>query len=527
MSRAPVVDIHRLWGPLPYGHEPGAFVRTPDTLVRTPDTALPDPAPLLHELDRLAIDTACVSHTHATHGDPRDATAVPPLPAGRLVPVPVLIPGPLGTGLPPPGTRLVRLTPAAHHWTLTGAHARALTGELTRRETAVLLPYDSATPDGLDRFARAAPRLTTVLTGTGYRSLRDLADLLDAHPHLRVETSTLAGHLQVEWLVRRYGAGRVLFGTGAPETDAAGPRYQLATLDLPEADRDRIGGGNALRLLGVQETLSARAPLTETAAVPPPLTLPRTERIVDAHGHLGRWGAFAITDGSADGLVRAMDRHGIATACVSHLLAVGPDARTGNRLLLDALAAHPGRLLGYAVHQPHDPEGPARLAELLDAPGVIGVKLHPETHRLPLDYPAYDPAFALAAERGRIVLAHSEYGSLHSDPARFAAVAARWPGVPILMGHAGLWPRGLVAAAGIAADHPHLVLEICGSRTTAHQLTRLVRTVGADRVVFGSDALFLDPRTTLGRVLFAELTGDERRAVLHGTMDRLLSGVGP
>ena len=89
-----------------------------------------------------------------------------------------------------------------------------------------------------------------ILINTGYRALRLLADLLEAHARLRVDTATLNGHLSVEWLVRRFGAQRVLFGTGAPVTDDAGPRHQLGLLDLPEADVALIAGGNARELIG-------------------------------------------------------------------------------------------------------------------------------------------------------------------------------------------------------------------------------------------------------------------------------------
>ncbi|WP_229890571.1 amidohydrolase family protein [Streptomyces lavendofoliae] len=247
--------------------------------------------------------------------------------------------------------------------------------------------------------------------------------------------------------------------------------------------------------------------------------------VIDAHGHIGRWGAFAVTDGSARSLVAMMDRCGVATACVSHLLAVGPDARAGNALLVEALGAHPGRLLGWAVYQPHDPQGPERLRDLLDVPGVIGVKLHPEVHETALDDRAYTPAFEAAAEHGRLVLAHSQHGGAWSDARHFAAVSPRHPGVPLLMGHAGLFPQGLRAAMEAAARCPDLVLETCGSRMTARHLTRMVAGVGAHRVAFGSDAVFLDLRAGLGRVLLADLPEEDRERVLHGTMDELLKGV--
>ncbi len=252
----------------------------------------------------------------------------------------------------------------------------------------------------------------------------------------------------------------------------------------------------------------------------------RSGQIIDAHGHLGRWMAFAITDGSARGLIDVMDRCGVATSCVSHLLAVGPDARAGNALLLKELELHPGRLLGYAVFNPHDPEAPARLPDLLDVPGVIGVKLHPEFHQLTLDHPAYAPAFDIAAERGRTVLSHCEHahGGAWSAPFRFATVAPRYPELPILMGHSGLWPRGFAHAADAAARCPNLVLETCGSKMTARHLARLVAEVGAERIAFGSDAVFLDLRVCLGRVLLADISEADRAQILHGTMDRLIAG---
>ncbi|MGW7363025.1 amidohydrolase family protein [Streptomyces sp. NPDC054841] len=249
--------------------------------------------------------------------------------------------------------------------------------------------------------------------------------------------------------------------------------------------------------------------------------------ITDAHGHIGRWHAFAVPDGSAGGLVAMMDRCGVGTACVSHLLAVGPDARAGNALLLQALAAHPGRLLGYAVYNPHDREAAPRLRELFDVPGVIGVKLHPEVHEVALDHPGYTPAFEAAGDHGRIVLAHSQHGSPWADARHFTAVAPRHPDVPLLMGHSGLFRQGYGPAAEAAARCPSLVLETCGSRMTARHLARLVAEVGADRIAFGSDAVFLDLRVGLGRVLLADLDEKDREQILHGTMDALLHGIRP
>ncbi|MEU4824113.1 amidohydrolase family protein [Actinomadura sp. NPDC023710] len=227
-----IIDIDRVLGPIPGD-----------------DVASADERGLVAELDRHRIDLACVVHSHALFYDP---TARPPRTVSdRLVRVPVLVPGPLGTG----GTaaRLVRLCPAEHRFALTGPHGSALAGDLADQGTAVLLGWRSATFDEIHRLATRHPRLRLILTDTGYRSLRELADLMDAHPRIGVDTATLNGHQSVEWLARRHGAHRVWFGTGAPVGDDAGPRFQLDHLDLPDTDIALIAGGNARALLKLDQ----------------------------------------------------------------------------------------------------------------------------------------------------------------------------------------------------------------------------------------------------------------------------------
>ncbi|GAA3200145.1 amidohydrolase family protein [Nonomuraea roseoviolacea] len=233
--------------------------------------------------------------------------------------------------------------------------------------------------------------------------------------------------------------------------------------------------------------------------------------VLDAHGHIGTWPDFLIPDPSAEGLVATMDRVGVTAMGVSHLLAVGPDAGRGNRLAMETAARFPGRFGVWQVYNPHH-------RTPLVSDGVWGVKLHPDVHQCPLDDPRYEPVWRL----GLPVLAHGQTDSPWSDPARFAAVAARHPDVPLLMGHTGLWPYGFDRAARLAAGHPNLHLEVCGSRMTGRWIARLAATIGAERVLFGSDACFLDLRTGYGRVALAPLTEADRALIQGGNLARLL-----
>lgn len=244
------------------------------------------------------------------------------------------------------------------------------------------------------------------------------------------------------------------------------------------------------------------------------MTSPSQPLILDAHGHVGRWPDFLIPDPTAAGLVETMDRTGVTAMGISDLLAVGPDAVAGNRLALETAARYPGRFGVWQVYNPHQRN------PLTDGPDIWGVKIHPDVHQVRVDDPSYEPVWEL----GVPVLSHGQTDSPWSDPAQFATVAARHPGVPLIMGHAGLWQHGFRRAAALAADHPQLFLEVCGSRITGRWIAVLVDLLGADRVLFGSDACFLDLRIGLGRVMLAPLSEPDRAQVLGANLARILGG---
>ncbi|HEX4812068.1 MAG TPA: amidohydrolase family protein [Nonomuraea sp.] len=236
--------------------------------------------------------------------------------------------------------------------------------------------------------------------------------------------------------------------------------------------------------------------------------------ILDAHGHVGTWPDFLIPHPGAGHLVAVMDRIGVTAMGISHLLAVGPDAARGNELAMEAAERFPGRFGVWQVYNPHH-------RTPLAPPGtraLWGVKLHPDVHQCRLDDPLYDPVWEL----GLPVLAHGQTDSPWSDPAQFAAVAGRHPDVPLIMGHTGLWPYGFGRAARLVADHPNVSLETCGSKMTGRWIARLAAVAGADRVMFGSDACFLDLRTGFGRVALAPLTAADRALVQGGNLARVL-----
>ncbi|UBU11431.1 amidohydrolase family protein [Nonomuraea gerenzanensis] len=218
----PVVDAHRLVGPVPFDDLPE------------------DPRP---DMRRLGIDRAYVTHSPSLYSDARAGNeALFRLDDPRLVPVPVLLPDPFEPA-PHWDVPMVRLCPARHRFELTGPTTLRWLAELG---VTVAVDFDETSPGQLLALARELPGQRILLLNPGYRRLRAIGELMAAIPNLWVEIGTVNTQRGVEWLAGHFGAGRLVFGTGAPVMDDCGPRFLLDHLDLPEADIALIASGGGL-----------------------------------------------------------------------------------------------------------------------------------------------------------------------------------------------------------------------------------------------------------------------------------------
>jgi|YNPNPStandDraft_1061719.scaffolds.fasta_scaffold50257_1 hypothetical protein len=224
--------------------------------------ALANAAEVLAEMDRLGVAKALVRHTcggyyHAPEGN---AFLMEQLTGqGRLVPCWAGLPpvtGELGalqdwlSDLSAHDVRAVCLYPASNGYPLTVWQCDALLGPLAERSYLLLLELAETNWEALHTICGAYPRLKVVLLSTGYRVLRPLYALLEAHPNLYVDTSILSNFMVLEEMAARFGADRLLFGTGAPRYEGAGSITALRYAALSEIERQAIAGGNLERLLG-------------------------------------------------------------------------------------------------------------------------------------------------------------------------------------------------------------------------------------------------------------------------------------
>lgn len=246
--------------------------------------------------------------------------------------------------------------------------------------------------------------------------------------------------------------------------------------------------------------------------------------IIDVHAHMGPYYNMHIPARDPARMVRIMDLCGIAKTVLSPSLSWDTDLVFANDLMRLAVAAHPGRLYGACAVSGNFPElSAAELERCFADPAVKMIKVHPAVSKCRLDDKRMNGIYEFAARRKSCILAHTwldndPYGNMDL----FAGVAKNHPDIAWIMGHSG-GPYGSRHAAELAAEVPNVYLDLTLSMCPARQVEFFVKEIGSERVMFGTDHPFLDPRPQVGRVALADISADDKANIFGKNARRLIS----
>jgi hypothetical protein len=169
-----------------------------------------------------------------------------PLAAGEQGPLPA-------AGRVPGRVRGVRLFPKSHHFSLAPWVVGSLCEWCAAHRLPVFVWHVEADWGELRALARAFPKLTIVVDSQWQKILypnRLLASLLADCANVMVESSNLIGQDFIAWIVRSWGARRILYGSFLPANDPLSAMGMILDAGISRADKELIAGGNARRLVG-------------------------------------------------------------------------------------------------------------------------------------------------------------------------------------------------------------------------------------------------------------------------------------
>ncbi len=251
--------------------------------------------------------------------------------------------------------------------------------------------------------------------------------------------------------------------------------------------------------------------------------------IIDAHIHFGpnlkRWAdpigpLFRLA--SVDDLLKLLDREGIDAAVIVPPRWFGgsffdPNYEAANNAIAEAVQKHPDRLVGYCRVNPNwSHKAVAEVERCLGGLGLQGLKLDPEWESFfPTNEDLVYPLLEKAQGHKVPVMFHTGY--YPGEPALLIELALAFPKLPIVMGHMG---GRLTSDAIIAAKKaPNLFLEASGN---IYYLSDTIKAVGADRVMYGSNAPFDFPKLHLEKLdRTPGITSREKALILGESCARL------
>ncbi len=190
----------------------------------------------------------------------------------------------------------------------------------------------------------------------------------------------------------------------------------------------------------------------------------------------------------------------------------------------------------YPVCSVHPADGAAAIEEVdrVAAAGAAWLKLHPTTQGFDVAQPAVSRVVRRAAEQGLPVLfdAYSPWDA--NQPGKFVNLAMEVPESRLILAHAHGPGFPQLLMYEILARYPWwrrnvwIDISVTGLMMAggpfADQFAWVLRKVGVDRVVFGSDYPLDDPLTAARAVALLGFTDEEQAAILHDNAAALLDG---
>ena len=259
--------------------------------------------------------------------------------------------------------------------------------------------------------------------------------------------------------------------------------------------------------------------------------------VIDAHCHIfpakiAEKATDAIGDfytlpmehvGSPEALLRAMDEAGVSKALVCSTATRAGQVHAINQFICAAEKAAAGRFIGFGTL--HDGLSDEETADEIDsiAADLVGVKLHPDFQKMPIDLPRMMPVYEELAKRGLPVLFHigdDRYD--FSSPERLARVCAKIPTLHAIAAHFGgyrVWEKG-----GSLKDCPNVIFDSSSSLSflTRDEALRQLEQLTPERVMFGSDFPMWNPAGEIARVKALGLDEATEEKLFHGNLERYI-----
>ena len=235
--------------------------------------------------------------------------------------------------------------------------------------------------------------------------------------------------------------------------------------------------------------------------------------LIDCHSHVGHLPGVLGDVYTADDLCYIVEHEGVSFMLASSASSSTIDQTYGTDEAIAMVEEHGDCLGGLVWVNPRHPEWQSDV-ERAARHGFYGIKIHPVLDHYVVEREALDEVFVSAREHGWPILTHADVDGSPMSAAHYEPLIDAYPEVILILAHMRL------EAVLLAKRYDNVYLD---TTYVAPMMVEIgVDVVGADRILFGSDAaegfdVGRPPGRSRPRRCYADLIGAVRQRGISDT----------
>ena len=232
-----------------------------------------------------------------------------------------------------------------------------------------------------------------------------------------------------------------------------------------------------------------------------------TDNFYDAH---------SVGTGTVDDLIKRGTDAGVDHFIVQSVATTPRQVASINNFIAEEVAKNPEKLTGLGTLHPDSADIKGDIEHLLNL-GLKGVKLHPDIQAFKIDDYRCLKIYELCEEKGLPVLMHTGDNRYdYSNPNRLIPVLDIYKNLTVIGAHLGGWSIWNEACE-VYKDYPNFYVDCSSSFNyiKKEDAKRIIRTYGADKVLFATDYPMWSPSKELEYFLSLGLDEQEIKSILN------------
>lgn len=258
-------------------------------------------------------------------------------------------------------------------------------------------------------------------------------------------------------------------------------------------------------------------------------------RIIDFHTHIypeaiaGK-GSRSICEfynlesdleGSAQVLLDEGRKAGIEKFVLLPVAVKSEHVRSINEFTAEEVRKH-DEFTGFGTLHP-DMRNPVDELNEIERLGLVGIKIHPDTQRFPMDDERMDSVYDALQGRMPVLIHCGDPRYDFSHPKRLRRILDKFPKLTVIAAHLGGWSLFDTAFELLKNKECYLDISSCMMFLSPEQIKKYISGYGADRILFGSDFPLWSPQKEVQSFLKLKLKSDDREKIIYKNALRLLN----